>query len=191
MQSQLLLYSGILRDMSVVKSMRTLNVDLHLFSRFCCSFSMLFNVQAHHDYCNRVLSEYVTHAIHEFEDTCDGCIINRKHNENLDDCPSYDCSSSTEVEAAIATLNTSACSDCSSDACKAAFKKLRAAHDGCDHDDVPMSVENALHDFEDTCRLANADCNVKDLPEEPVCAAQTAMAGTLLLAAAALAAAVF
>ena len=28
------------------------------------------------------------------------------------------------------------------------------AHDTCDHDDLPTSVEKAIHDYEDACELS-------------------------------------
>jgi hypothetical protein len=49
-----------------------------------------------------------------------------------------------------------------------AFQTIRAAHDSCDHDDIPEAAEDALHEFEDAC--AASDCNVAST-ETVVCSA--------------------
>ena len=43
------------------------------------------------------------------------------------------------------------------------------AHDNCDHDDLPTTLEKTLHDLEDICE-ANL-CNTVSAPFEVVCAA--------------------
>jgi hypothetical protein len=133
-----------------------------------------FLVQGHHDYCANKLPDTVEDALHEFEDGCTGCHIDRIFDSSLPKCPSYDCSSTTIADAAIQTLTDNDCADdCSSSTCVDAYRVIRGSHDTCDHDDLSEAVEDGIHDFEEICEAA--ECNV-DTEERstPTCSAMSA-----------------
>ena len=131
-------------------------------------------LMAHHDYCAH--DEVPTNAekgIHDFESYYAGCSIKRRYNANLPDCPALGAScdqASTLLTNAIAILGTNNCAtDCSSNNCKEMYRDILMAHDNCDHDDLPTTLEKTLHDLEDICE-ANL-CNTVSAPFEVVCAA--------------------
>ena len=47
------------------------------------------------------------------------------------------------------------------------------AHDTCDEDLLPITLEKALHDFEEVCE--NALCNSISEPFQPVCEEEEAV----------------
>eukprot|EP00048_Salpingoeca_helianthica_P006132 m.95245 g.95245 ORF g.95245 m.95245 type:complete len:733 (+) comp13887_c1_seq2:516-2714(+) len=117
-------------------------------------------VQAHHDHCpTSSLPAAIQTGFHTYEAMCgDGCYIARQFVASLPVCPAPACTSPATVTSAVQTLNASCTVSCASAACATAYRTLRAAHDGCDEDDVPSSVETAIHDFDNVC--AAQECNM-------------------------------
>ena len=131
-------------------------------------------LMAHHDYCaHDEIPAAAEKGIHDFESYYAGCSIKRRYNGNLPDCPALDaaCSEASNLLSnAITILDTNNCAaDCSSSTCKEMYRDILMAHDNCDHDDLPTTLEKTLHDLEEICE-ANL-CNTVSAPFEVVCAA--------------------
>jgi len=140
-----------------------------------------FLVQAHHDYCAAALPDSVSDALHDNEDKCDYCHIERQFDSALSACPAYECSSSSEATTAAAALTSEDCNtDCTTGPCVAAYRTVRAAHDRCDEDDVPEAVEDSLHEFEESCEAAECNVATKDAGV-PTCSAAQVGAGVTAL----------
>jgi hypothetical protein len=123
-------------------------------------------MQSHHDHCtHESMDESMERVIHDFEHLYEDCEISRAYDDELDMCPDVTCSAaSTELGDARATLTANNCnSNCDSDACKTLFHKLVKAHDTCDEDDLPTTLENTLHDFEETCTPCNSYSQTPEL----------------------------
>lgn len=64
-----------------------------------------------------------------------------------------DCSQRDLMLTALSTLQANTCDvDCSSNTCHKNFLIVQSHHDFCLHDEVPGPVEDAFHDFEESCR---------------------------------------
>eukprot|EP00793_Prasinoderma_coloniale_P000400 PRCOL_00005384-RA len=127
-------------------------------------------LQSHHDFCpHHDLPLEAETKLHLYEDNFEDCEIARQFDEDLEACPPVaDCSDSAKLLADIAILDTQCIEDCSSDACAAAFQSVLMAHDTCDEDLLPITLEVALHDFEEVCE--DALCNSASEPFSPFCA---------------------
>lgn len=69
-----------------------------------------------------------------------------------------DCTDTQAMLDALPILQSSGCAnDCSSDECIKNFLIIQSHHDFCLHDEVPETVEDALHLYEDTCE----SCEIK------------------------------
>merc|ERR1712054_673418 len=109
----------------------------------------------------------------------DDCYIKREYVEDLDDCPvltATQCANTADLQAAVDALTniTNNCTgDCSSDTCKNAIQKVLMSHDTCPEDQLPTTLENALHDYEDACveQLCNSADGVFD-PYDTTCPAE-------------------
>jgi hypothetical protein len=128
-------------------------------------------VLSHHDHCLAgVLPTSVEDGLHNYEDVCEPCHINRAFDPKLTPCPAVNCSDSTGHAAAIAFLKDAA-NNCKSTACAAnctaPWKRLRLVHDTCEENDIPRDAEALLHELEDSC--AANDCNAFDKEAAPVC----------------------
>lgn len=123
-------------------------------------------MQSHHDHCpHESMDESMDRAIHDFEHLYEDCEISRAHDPDLDMCPDVTCSAaSVELGDARATLTANNCNnDCSSAACKTLFHKLVKAHDTCEEDELPTTLEITLHDFEESCTLCNSYSQTPEL----------------------------
>lgn len=128
-----------------------------------------FLVQAHHDHClSDQVPKDVEGGLHTFEAFCEGCTVGKQFAPSRAACPKAACNAAANFTAAHAYLNANNCSTaCGSGECAANFQILRAAHDTCEHDDVPQEVEVAIHDFEDAC--AAQECNTVAAAFTPTC----------------------
>lgn len=115
-------------------------------------------VQAHHDFCPpSALPVEVELGFHVYDDLCgEACFVGRQFVPGLPACPAAQCSNTAGYTSAVNTLDASCTSSCSSPACSAAYRTVRATHDGCD--EIPEAIEVAIHNFEDVC--AAQECNV-------------------------------
>ena len=104
------------------------------------------------------MDESLERFIHDIEHLYEDCKIFRQYEEDLDTCPDVTCSTaSVDLGNAGATLTRNSCgSDCSTTACKTLFQKLLKAHDTCEEDDLPTTLENTLHNFEESCTPCNS-----------------------------------
>ncbi len=118
-----------------------------------------------HDQVPRALEE----ALHDFEEFCTPCHIERQFDAKLPVCEPTTCSDTAGLMSAISFLKDAAnnCSGSCAGQCSAPFKRLRAAHDRCEEDDVPRDAESLLHALEDACSAA--DCNVASKTFTPEC----------------------
>jgi hypothetical protein len=128
-----------------------------------------FLVQAHHDHClSDEVPKDVEGGLHMFEAFCEGCTISKQFTPSRAACPKVACNASADFTAAHAYLNANNCSTaCGSLECGAKYQLIRAAHDTCEHDDVPQEVEVAIHEFEDAC--AAQECNTVAAAFTPTC----------------------
>ena len=70
----------------------------------------------------------------------------------------------------VLTNATNKClTECSSAACGAAYKIIRAAHDACNANDIPTTFEDAIHDYEDACAAQSCNVGKATDPDPPVC----------------------
>ena len=115
-------------------------------------------MQAHHDFCAPSdLPVEVELGFHVYDDLCgEACIVGRQFVPGLATCPVAQCANSTAYTSAVNTLDTSCTATCTSPTCIAAYRTVRATHDGCD--EIPEAIEVAIHNFEDIC--AAQECNV-------------------------------
>jgi hypothetical protein len=116
-------------------------------------------IRAHHDHCDHdEVPEEVETEIHEFESFYTKCKIHRKYDVTIDDCAEAHCDEASELNATVTKLAENNCATgtkCQTETvCKNAYQKILMAHDTCDHDDLPTSVEKAIHDYEDACELS-------------------------------------
>lgn len=116
-------------------------------------------IRAHHDHCDHdEVPEEVETEIHEFESFYTKCKIHRKYDVTIDDCAEAHCDEASELNATVTKLADNNCATgtkCQTETvCKNAYQKILMAHDTCDHDDLPTSVEKAIHDYEDACELS-------------------------------------
>jgi hypothetical protein len=126
-------------------------------------------VQAHHDHCftDQVPSEVET-GLHLFEQHCEMCIIAKQFMPSRPVCPTIKCTAATSFTDAHTYLKNNNCSTtCTSTECAANFRIIRAAHDTCEHDDLPTEIEEAIHTFEDVC--TEAECNTASAAFTPTC----------------------
>lgn len=119
-------------------------------------------VVAHHDHClSEQVPPHIEDSLHDFEEFCTSCFVARQFDPKLPVCDAVTCSDTAGLATAINflkdTANNCSATQCAG-ACAAPFKRLRAAHDRCEEDDVPRDAEGLLHSLEDAC--AAVDCNV-------------------------------
>ena len=104
--------------------------------------------------------------IHQYEDYCLNCEAGSPYDATLDPCAQPTCDDTTQAVAAFETLNTTCTAEggpgscCTTTEQQAAWKVVLAAHDLCDHDDVPEYIEHGKHDFEEACE--DHGCNIGD-----------------------------
>lgn len=114
-------------------------------------------IRAHHDYCDHdEVPEEIEKELHEFEEYYKQCEIHRRYYTLGGDCAAIECEGAsanlTTAIADLATHNCSVASNCESKSqCYETYRKILMAHDTCDHDDLPTTLEKALHDYEDAC----------------------------------------
>lgn len=79
------------------------------------------------------------------------------------------CKDTDQMLSALPILQQENCNvDCSSDVCVKNFLIVQSHHDYCFHEDVPESVEDALHLYEDTCEACwITPLKDPDLPDCP------------------------
>ena len=128
----------------------------------CSSDSCFRNwliVQSHHDFClHDEVPEAVEDSFHDYEDVCEEeCIIFRRRDPVLADCPAAVCEGSKGDNAFAAMVEADCMSDCSSETCSTNYKILRTEHDNCENGGVGMTAETGLHDLEEICEAQN--CN--------------------------------
>jgi hypothetical protein len=126
-------------------------------------------VQAHHDHCltDQVPTEVET-GLHAFEAHCETCAINKQFMASRPACAAVTCSATANFTAAHAYLKDNNCSTaCASAQCATNFQIVRAAHDTCEHDDLPTEIEEAIHSFEDACSAQ--ECNTVAAAFTPTC----------------------
>lgn len=153
-------------------------------------------IKAHHDHCDHdEVPELIEKELHEFEGYYEQCDIHRKWYQLGGECAAIEChDASADLTTAIADLATHQCNttaNCESKKeCYETFQKILMAHDTCDEDDLPTTLEQALHDYEEACDAKR--CNTVTQSEAAltvVCsgAAAAATRGAFLLAAIAVA----
>jgi hypothetical protein len=115
-----------------------------------------FVIQAHHDHCpHDTLTTAEENLFHDWEAYCIGCAVARQYDPTLAACPAVDCTNTTAAEVALETVLLVSCipgvSCCNTVTEQAAFHLMMSYHDQCEHDQVPIEVENAVHDYEVQC----------------------------------------
>ena len=139
-------------------------------------------MQSHHDHCpHELMDESMERMIHDLEHLYEDCEISRAYDPDLDMCPPVTCSAAgVDLVDARDRLTANNCNnDCSSDACKTLFHLLVRAHDTCDEDDLPTTVENTLHDFEEVCAPCNSYSQTPELDYDHCPAVSNARATSL------------
>lgn len=109
----------------------------------------------------------IEQEIHEFEDSCTSCDINRRFDSSLTTCPSVDCDDDSDANEAYSILQNQCTNSCESSTCASAFRTIRAYHDGCDESDISLTIEEGIHEFEELCE--DQDCNVDRETNQLVC----------------------
>jgi len=148
-------------------------------------------IRAHHDHCDHdEVPEEVEKEIHEFESFYTKCKIHRKYDVTINDCAEAHCDEASELSATVTILADNSCAtkpNCQTkDECKNAYQKILMAHDTCDHDDLPTSVEKAIHDYEESCELSLCNTASKEktaLTTTCSTSGAASMPGSFLLAA--------
>jgi hypothetical protein len=112
-------------------------------------------IQTHHDHCpHKTFTAAMVADFHSYENGCgEGCVVARQFDSTLAQCPQVDCTSTSAMKAAVTEISQEICAtECGTNSqCTAAFRKIVAFHDTCDHDDITFAVETALHEYEDVC----------------------------------------
>ena len=134
------------------------------------------HLMAHHDHCaHDQIPSNAEKGIHDYEAYYAGCAIHRKYNKALADCPALTTTcalASTLLSDAITDITSKNCiSNCAgsgADAkCKELYQTILMAHDNCDHDDLPTTLEKTLHDMEESCE--SVLCNTASAPIDLTC----------------------
>lgn len=121
-------------------------------------------LQAHHDHCpHDSVPTGAEKLIHQVEKAYTSCEIPRQFNKDFSACPAVKCTDKAGFEAAAKALKDNNCTtSCKSDVCKSNFQTILSGHDNCEEDELPTAVEEALHDFEESCE--DNLCNTLDKP---------------------------
>ena len=126
-----------------------------------------FHLSFVHSWCHHATMTSEQEAlIHQYEDFCLNCEAGSQYNATLPPCGQPTCDDTTQAVAAFETLNTTCTAEggpgscCTTTEQQAAWKVVLAAHDLCDHDDVPEYIEHGKHDFEEACE--DHGCNIGD-----------------------------
>ena len=83
-----------------------------------------------------------------------------------------DCSATAAMEDALAFLQANACAcDCDSDECMKNWLIVQAHHDYCDPADVPGSVNDDFHDFDEVCK--SCEIERQFIADAPTCPTPT------------------
>ena len=154
-------------------------------------FKSFLIVQSHHDHClHGEVPEEVEDNFHGLEKSCREfeCLIGKKYDADLPDCPPSKCDDSGNN--AHAELKANGCeADCSTEICSANYKILRSEHDNCAEDTLTLEAETGLHDFEELCEEQNCNALRPGLDDEQTeCHDSAAPKTTTVASAAALAA---
>jgi hypothetical protein len=138
-------------------------------------------LQAHHDFCpHDDIAATVKQVIHVYEDVYTDCEIPRQFVSTLSACPAVTCTTMKTAGATSAkALYDNCTSSCASATCKAAFQTVLMAHDVCEEDQLPTTLEKALHDYEEKCEahLCNSRTTLYD-PAAEACPAEAAFSGS-------------
>merc|ERR1711992_495525 len=103
------------------------------------------------------IPEEVEKFFHDYDKVCEHCMIKRKYDPALVDCPKAQCDNSGD-EAFQKLLTNDCLSDCSTEICATNFRILRTEHDNCDNHPMSESAEKGLHSYEEKCEEQN--CNL-------------------------------
>ena len=87
---------------------------------------------------------------------------------------------------------TNNCNTACTGACITLFRKVLMAHDSCEEDDIPSSIENTLHTYEEKCedQFCNSASKAFTL-DDNTCPAHSGAAAQRALSLAAIVAAIF
>ena len=108
--------------------------------------------------CVRQVPHEIEVHIHDWEGHCDECSISRRYDPALPMCPAVDCSDPTAANDALAAIQAdSSCTTTCSESCAVHYRIMRAYHDVCEEDELPMAVETGIHTYEEPCESMN--CN--------------------------------
>jgi len=135
-------------------------------------------MQAHHDHClHHDLPEDIEVVLHKYEKHYEDCIVKRQFDPDLKTCPEVTCTDEAALEAAVMDLNCGCETTCTAK-CAAAMKVILMAHDNCPEEELPTSLEVALHDHEDVCaaHLCNSQASATFDPYDTACAAEASAA---------------
>jgi len=101
--------------------------------------------------------------VHTYEDACTACEVSRPYDATVSDCAQPTCTDAATGEAAAAVLDAACTPDggdgtcCSTPDLVTAWQIVIAYHDLCEEDEVPASVENAMHEYAHACE--SSMCN--------------------------------
>ena len=159
----------------------------------CCTNYHI--VQSHHDHCtHEQVPDTLETTIHDYEGFYEDCEIARQFDADLSPCPAVTCSTAKVDLVTVTTdMQTNNCNTtCSSNACKLLFQKVLMAHDSCDEDVIPSSIENTLHTYEEYCEAQFCNSVTEAFtPDDGTCPAHSGAAAQRALSLAAIVAAIF
>ena len=134
-----------------------------------------FHIYYVHGACpHDTLTEAQENLVHQYEDVCASCGVQRPYDSAVEACATPteaeceatgDSNAAIVAAAALAAAVEAGIAACSDEATIASWKTLLAYHDLCEHDALPVEVENAVHTYEDACE--DNFCNTVDASFDP------------------------
>mmetsp|Transcript_4674 Transcript_4674/g.8422 ORF Transcript_4674/g.8422 Transcript_4674/m.8422 type:complete len:143 (+) Transcript_4674:305-733(+) len=120
-------------------------------------------VDMHHSACDEnALPMAVEEGFHDFEGACQRCYESPHQNPALEACNPIDCKDYDSITSNITYLSTPSndciTSQCAAGDCQASWQTVIAYHDTCCDEDLPETIEESFHDFEEVCLFG---CNVQ------------------------------
>ena len=136
-----------------------------------------FHITWAHFWCGEdSLTTAQDELLHTYEAACATCVVGALYDPLIADCTQPTCTDAAPALAAFNILNAACVADGGDGTCcttpeeVGAWQTVLAYHDLCDHDDVPMFVEMAKHEFGHACEDSMCNTSPPDY-DGTVCAA--------------------